>query len=174
MKALRSTRLQAFYVKIMTIIVGNALSALGRVDKHARKEIGRIPANYLIEMITGPQGSGFTLKVTDHGQFKLIKKQDKKADLIIRFKHTSHAFLVFSFQEGTALSFARDRMVAEGDLNSATKFVRILNRLEALILPRFIARRAIKRYPANLGVTEKVSKATRIYAQATKNILFGR
>ncbi|WP_051789760.1 hypothetical protein [Endozoicomonas montiporae] len=81
---------------------------------------------------------------------------------------------MFSFQEGTAISFARDRMVAEGDLNYATKFVRILNRLEALILPRFIARRALKRYPHDLGLKEKVTKATQIYAQATKSILLGR
>ncbi|MET4693351.1 SCP2 sterol-binding domain-containing protein [Endozoicomonas lisbonensis] len=174
MKTYRPASLQAVYVKIMTIIVGNALSALSRIDKVAREEIKKIPANYHIEMITSPQGANFKLKVTDTGLFELVRNQSRKADLVIRFKHTSHAFLVFSFQEGTALAFARDRMVAEGDLNYATKFVRILNRLEALILPEFIARKAVKRYPPELGIKEKITKAAQIYARTTTTIILGR
>jgi hypothetical protein len=41
-----------------------------------------------------------------------------KPDLTITFKHLTHAFLVFSFQESTAQAFANDRMIADGDVSS--------------------------------------------------------
>jgi hypothetical protein len=43
--------------------------------------------------------------------------------------------------------------------------------MEALILPKLVAELAVKRYPENLSLNEKVSKAARIYALVAKNFL---
>ncbi|KEQ14704.1 hypothetical protein GZ77_10355 [Endozoicomonas montiporae] len=79
MKAQYLTGLKTVYVKIMTVIVGNALSALGRFDKQAQEEIQKIPDNYHIAMITSPQGAGFRLKVTDVGLFELVESAPSRA-----------------------------------------------------------------------------------------------
>jgi predicted alpha/beta-hydrolase family hydrolase len=94
-----------------------------------------------------------------------------KPDLSVKFKHLSHAFLVLSFQEGTARAFANDRMVADGEVSHAIRMVRCLDRMEAIILPKMVAKMAVKRYPEHLSLNEKVNKAARIYGLVAKNFL---
>ena len=64
----------------------------------------------------------------------------------------------------TPVAFAQDRMIVNGEIAYGAVFTRILNRLLALILPRFVARRALKRYPA-LGLGEKLRRAVGIYVR---------
>jgi hypothetical protein len=70
---------------------------------------------------------------------QLISLEQEKPDLTITFKHLTHAFMVFSFQESTAQAFANDRMIADGDVSSAIRLVRCLNKMESLILPKVVA-----------------------------------
>ena len=82
------------------------------------------------------------------------------------------AFLVLSFQEGTARAFANDRIYVDGEVSHAIRLVRCLSRMEVLILPKLVAERAVKRYPAiNLG--EKINLAARIYGRVATNFLKG-
>ena len=85
-------------------------------------------------------------------------------ELKIFFKHVKHAFLILSFQESTARSFANDRMLLDGEINLAMIVVRCLDRMECLVLPRFVATRAVKRYPP-ISLGSKLALATRIYLQ---------
>ena len=86
------------------------------------------------------------------------------------FKHVSHAFLVLSFQEGTARAFANDRMITHGDVSLAMKMVRCLNRVQALVLPRVIAERVLKTYP-DVALRDKVRSAARIYGRTLTHAL---
>jgi hypothetical protein len=104
------------------------------------------------------------------GTLNRAKVVKPRPDLSIGFKHVAHAFLVLAFQEGTAQAFANDRMVADGDVSHAIRLVRCLNTMEALILPRWVALRAVKRYPT-ISALEKTRKAVRIYALLVKNVL---
>jgi hypothetical protein len=63
------------------------------------------------------------------------------------FKHVVHAYHVLSFKEGTAISYARERMLTHGETAYALRFVRCLNRMQAVSLPRFVADRALKGFP---------------------------
>ena len=157
----------------MMVIVGRALSALSRIDDDAKAEIKGLPDNYLIQMVVVPSGPSFIVKTRGDGTLEVVGKSSEKADLAIKFKHLSHAFSVLSFQEGTAEAFTKDRMIADGELSASIRLVRILNRLESIILPKFIAKRAVKRYPDNLGCIEKITKAIRIYALAVRHLIIG-
>ena len=64
-------------------------------------------------------------------------------------------------------------MIADGEVSHAIRLVRCLDKMEALILPKLVAELAVKRYPTNLSLNEKVSKAARIYALVAKNFWFG-
>ena len=72
----------------------------------------------------------------------------KQIDLRIQIKHLEAAFLLFTFQESTCIAQCRDRMIVTGDLRTACAFVRILNIVETYLLPKFIAKLAVKRYQA--------------------------
>ena len=76
------------------------------------------------------------------------KSDGKPLDLRIRIKHLEAAILLFTFQESTSLAAARDRMLVEGDVSRACGVVRILDMVEVLLLPKMLARLAVKRYPA--------------------------
>ncbi|EDY86780.1 conserved hypothetical protein [gamma proteobacterium HTCC5015] len=165
--------LEKAYVTTMMTIVGRALISASQYDDEVRREIAGMPTGYVLSMTVMPSGPGFTLRAEKDGSLTWLSN-DTPADLTIRFKHLEHAFMVFSFQESTSRAFANDRMIADGEVSQAIRLVRCLNKLESIILPKVVAKLAVKRYPEKLAVGEKFSKALRIYAGVTQQIVKGR
>lgn len=163
---------QKAYVTTMMAIVGNGLAAASRVDDTVRRELSAFPAGYQVCMTVFPSGPSFHLRLDGNGQGEVLAAPVGKPDLTIRFKHMAHAFLVFAFQEGTAQAFANDRMIADGNVSHAIRLVRCLNRMETLILPKFVAARAVKRYD-DPALLDKVGKAARIYGLVAKSLIAG-
>lgn len=163
--------LQRVYVSIMMEVIGLGLVSTSEVDEDVIREVSQFPVGMEFRMIVLPDGPSFRLRVKEGGRLELAGNSPGKPDLDIRFKHLSHAFLVFSFQESTARAFANDRMVADGEVSHAIRLVRCLDKMEALILPKLVAERAVKRYPASLSLNEKINKAARIYALVAKHFL---
>ena len=62
---------------------------------------------------------------------------------------------MLSLQEATAVAFANDRIVADGDVSDAIRFVRCLNQVQAMILPESLANLAVKQVP-KMSLTEKL------------------
>ena len=83
----------------------------------------------------------------------------------------SATFLVLGFVEGTAVAFANDRITVDGNTSIAMKIIRALNRMEVIVLPRFIAKRAVKTYP-DIKLMEKLVLASRVYGRLVLD-LFG-
>ncbi len=167
--ALQARRL---YVEVMFQVMGRALQAVSEVDPEARSEAEVLPEGFLFEMMVMPDGSRFIVEHVGNG--RLYYHGDcapRPVDLSIQFKHVAHAFLVLSFQEKTAVAFANDRMLVDGDISYAIRMTRILNRLEAFILPRLIASRAVKEYPANLNLPQKIFSAARIYLKVANHFV---
>jgi aldehyde:ferredoxin oxidoreductase len=73
--------------------------------------------------------------------------EGKKIDLDMKIKNIEAAMLIFTFRESTALATARDRLVVDGEVAHACAIVRILDAVEVYLLPKIIARLAVKRYP---------------------------
>ncbi|MDC0663532.1 hypothetical protein [Marinobacter sp. SS21] len=152
------------YVELMFQVMGNALQAISEIDSTVREEAKSLPEGFLFEMMVMPNGAKLIIEHLGEGRFRYHRGQaPRPVDLSIKFKHIAHAFLVLSFQEKTSVAFANDRMLVDGDISYAIRMTRVLNRLEAFILPRLIAERAIKEYPKNLHLPEKVLNAARIY-----------
>lgn len=160
------------YVGLMMGVVGRALVSASQVDDVIRKETAAFPVGFILQMKVMPNGAYFTAQVQPDGTLRLLKDFTGKPDLCARFKHLSHAFLVLSFQEGTARAFANDRIYVDGDVSHAIRLVRCLSRMEVLILPKLVAERAVKRYP-DISVADKLNLATRIYGRVAANFLKG-
>lgn len=164
-------RFQRFYVAVMLQVVGRALAAASRVDEVLRAELCALPVGYVVQLTTPSNGPRLALLSRGDGTLdRLVAAPDAHSGLAIRFKHLAHAFLVLSFQEGTAQAFANDRMVADGDVALATRLVRCLDRLETLILPKLVAARAVKRHRPPPAL-EKLGKCVRIYANVAGSLL---
>lgn len=163
--------LQQAYVKLMMDVIGRSLVMASQVDPEIQQEVAKFPLNFTLSMTVFPHGPAFIARVNDEQQLELVSQMEVKPDLTITFKHLQHAFLVFSFQESTAQAFANDRMIADGDVAHAIRLVRCLNKLEALILPKTLASLAIKQYPDQLSLKEKLSEAANIYLKVAQSYL---
>ena len=161
--------LQLAYVKLMMDVVGRGLVMASEVDHEIQQEIAQFPVGFIFSMKVFPHGPAFVVRITAEKQLELLPHYKGKPDLTIMFKHLTHAFLVLSFQEGTAQAFANDRMIADGDISGAIRLVRCLNKMEALILPKMLASQAVKRYPTELTLKQKFSAAKDIYLKVAKS-----
>ncbi|SFR41873.1 hypothetical protein SAMN05216203_0127 [Marinobacter daqiaonensis] len=160
------------YVQTMFQVMGHALDAISRTDKKVLDEARLLPVGFVFEMTVLPAGPSLVVEHVGEGRLRYLgSSPPANVDLSIRFKHIAHAFLVLSFQEKTAEAFANDRMLVDGDIGLAVRMTRILNRLEAIILPRLVASRAVKEYPADLGLFEKVPGAINIYRRVATGMI---
>ena len=165
--------LEQAYVKLMFDVIGRGLVMASQVDDEIQQDVAKFPVGFTLSMAVFNSDAAFIARVNENQHLELVDQLDKKADLVITFKHIHHAFLVFSFQESTAQSFANDRMIADGDLGHAIRLVRCLNKMEALILPKLIAELAIKEYPQKLSLKEKLSGAANIYLKVAQSYIKG-
>lgn len=161
--------LQRHYVRLMMDTIARGLVSSSQIDHEIQQELKGFPKGFIFAMQVYPNQAGFFLQVDAQHQLKRINNPNQKPDLMILFKHIQHAFSVFTFQESTARAFANDRMIADGDLSYAIRFVRCLNRMEALILPKMIAQLAIKNYPQDLSLSDKLKLSSQIYFHIAKS-----
>ncbi|MEA2013912.1 MAG: hypothetical protein U9N38_01165, partial [Thermodesulfobacteriota bacterium] len=86
----------------------------------------------------------------EKGRVKYLgwKPDGKRIDLHMKIKSIEAAILMFTFQESTTVATTRDRMAVDGELPHVCAIVRVLDIGEVYLLPKFIARLAVKRYPA--------------------------
>lgn len=165
-------RLKRHYIAVMMRIVGWGLRAMSRVDPVVRAEAAGFPDGMVIEMTTLPDGPGLVLQKSPGGHLRYLGgRAHDGADLSIRFKHPDFAFRLFAFIESTPTAFARDRMVVDGDVAAGIRLVRCLYRLEALLMPRFLAARGMKRYPAGLGLGHKLGMNMKIYGRIALDLV---
>ena len=158
---IRSTFKRA-YVALMMRIVGRGLAVASRVDSEIAYELSYLPAEMIIAMRVHPNGPCCFLQHTGSDLAYLGPRASSDPDMEIRFKHLQHAWLLYTFQENTPIAFARNRIVLDGEIAHAVVFNRCLARLLTLILPRLVARRAVKRYPV-IALREKLLLAASIY-----------
>lgn len=158
-----AARLRRFYVGFMMWLIGRLLEASSRTDRVIQSEAEALPDGFGFSMTVMPNGPGFIVQKQPDNTFYCQRRRDRlNADLVISFKHVRHAFLILSFQESTARSFVNDRVVLNGEIDLGMIVVRCLDRMECLVLPKFIAARAVKRYP-RIPVGEKIKLASGIY-----------
>ena len=161
------------YVALMMDVIGRGLEAASQVDEKIQREVRKLPDGFMFDMRALPSGPCFVMeKDSDCSLRYLGSTAPRKPDVSLKFKHLNHAFLVLSFQEGTARAFANDRLLVDGEIAHAMKLVRCLNRMESLILPKVVAVRALKRYP-QLSLAEKLADGGRIYSRLVKNLVWG-
>ncbi|MGO1462706.1 MAG: hypothetical protein ACTHYN_06250 [Marinobacter sp.] len=159
-----ASQARRLYVELMFQVMGRALQAVSEVDREVRQETWTLPEGFLFEMMVMPDGPKLIVEHVGEGRLSYHgKRPPSPVDVSIQFKHVTHAFLVLSFQEKTSIAFANDRMLVDGDVSYAVRMTRVLNRLESFILPKVVAKRAVKEYPENLHLPEKLINAAQIY-----------
>lgn len=161
---------QRTYVSGMMKLISRLLQAGSQVDETIQREVKALPDGFVFRMEVMPGSPSLTMQTRGNSLAIVAEDSSLSPDLTIRFKHVSHAFLVFSFQEGTAVAFANDRMLLDGNTALAMKIVRCLNRVEAVVLPKIIAERAVKTYP-ELKLIDKLQLSSKTYSKLLVNLV---
>lgn len=162
---------QYYYVKYLLDIIAQALAKSSRIDHILQKEMLGFPIGLTIALKVFATDLIVCFQVKENGRLEHISQVPEKIDLVIQFKHIHHAFGVFSFKESTAQAFAYQRMTVSGELSYAVRLVRCLDRLESIILPKVLAKRAVKQYP-QLDFFEKMVNASKIYCAVIQSYIF--
>ena len=153
------------YLKLSFWLLGRAAAAADRVDPVVRREFSRLPERFAFTLGVMPAGPWMTVAKQAGGSIRYLGDTAAGAvHLKMKIKHMTTAFLLFSFRESTAEAICRSRLIVEGDIDAACTVVRILDRVQVLLLPGVLARRAVKRCPV-LPAVDKWMRRTRLYAR---------
>ena len=137
------------YVAVMMWFMGRAIQAAAAVDRAVKKEFAGMPDGFTFALSVMPNGPHMVIGKTRRGLSDTGDGTLKagKIDLDMKIKNIEAAMLIFTFQENTTLATARNRLVVDGDVAHACAVVRILDIVEVYLLPKIIAKLAVKRYP---------------------------
>jgi hypothetical protein len=141
--------IKRMYVSLLLFIFGRAFQAVAKSDPVAKAEFDRMPPDFMLDLCVAPNGPHMIVGKDKNGRIRYYgwKPKDKRITLSMKIKHLEAAILMFTFQESSCTATAYDRLIVEGDLPVACGVLRIMDLLEVLLLPWFIAKLGVKRYP---------------------------
>ncbi len=142
------------YLNILIFFIGRALQAAYKVVPTIKAEFDALESDFSLRLKIADTGASFLVKKISkkNGKIKLInygssnKYLTEKATLTLQLRSIDAAIQIFTFQESTYEGEGNSRFSLDGSFTHAAIFLRILDQLEILLLPKFIAKRAVKRY----------------------------
>ena len=159
------------YVGIFLWFTGRAIQAAAKVDRQVVKEIDGLPDRFTFALGCLPDGPWMVVG-KEKGALKYLggKIQGRDLNLRLAIKNVDAAFQILSFQESTALATARNRLIVDGEIPHSLGVIRILDIVEVYLLPGFIARLAVKRYPKAWSFGRKVGGRIGVYTRTLLGI----
>ena len=137
------------YLGFMLWFVGRAIQAAARVDADVKKEFEDLPDGFTMALAAAPNGPAMVVGKNENGKVKYMGWKTDGIDLDVKMtiKSIEAFFYIFTFREGTSVANARDRLFVEGGLPEACAAVRVLDIVQVYLLPKPVAKLAVKRYP---------------------------
>jgi hypothetical protein len=108
-----------------------------------------MPDKYTFSLGAFPCGPYMVVGKDEKGRPEYLGGDIEKHQVHLRIclKSIGCLFALLSFQESTPTANARDRIYVTGDVPHACAVVRILDIVQVYLLPPFMAKLAVKRYP---------------------------
>ena len=154
----------------MLSVVGRMLAAASAEDPVVSTDLAPTPKGFEFALGVFPDDFLLVLRAEGEGRLRVVPRRDPRAPgLTLGFKHIAHAFRMLTFVDGTAEAFAADRVVVDGDVRHANRFLRALDRTISLTLPAALAGRVAKRvvpFPASA----RIPLALRVVARVARDL----
>jgi hypothetical protein len=163
---------QRAYVATMFALLGRLLVAGSAADPEIARELAGFPEGCSLGFSILGDATSLRL-VWRGGRLHAAQPELGRPDIEIVFKHLAHAFALLSFQESTPIAYAQDRMSTHGDIVLTLRFVRCLTRVQEVMLPGAVARRALKSLPKQPTLA-RLGLATRIAGGLARGLLSRR
>ncbi len=155
---------KSLYLHIILWFLGRSIQAAVHIDPKIRQEFFNLPDDMTFSLGVEPQGPRMVIRKSTQTGVSYLGRASRKtpADLEIKIHDIEGAMLLLTFRESTAISASHGRISIVGNVAHGCTIVRILDQLEILLLPKCIAKRAVKRYstPDRIGAMR-----TRLYVR---------
>jgi len=138
--------LKTFYCAVVMAVLGWFIPHVACRKKSVREDVAAFPETFSFRLGVWPTGPSVAFERQGDRLKRLSRKS--RVDMNVSLKSIEAAWLLFSFQESTCQSEASGRLFVEGELPHTCTFIRIMDKVEILLLPPFIARRAVKKWVA--------------------------
>lgn len=137
------------YLQIMLWFMGRAIQAAAKVDAQVKEEFDALPAGFSCTLTAAPDGPSMVVGKDEMGTVKYWggSIEGRDLDVTMTAKSMEALFALFTFRESTPMANARDRLSVEGDIDKVCAVLRILDIVQVYLLPKPVAKLAIKRYP---------------------------
>ncbi len=151
-----------FYLRTLLWFLGRSIQSAAAIDPMIRQEFLALPDQFTFSLTIHPHGPTMVVGKNTDGSVTYFghAREDHAIDVTLSIHDIEAAMLLLTFREGTAVSAARDRISIYGSIVHGCSIVRVLDRVEILLLPAFLARRAVKRY---LSPPKKHSMRIKLY-----------
>ena len=159
--------LKRAYLGLNLWFMGRAIQAASRVDERVKRELRSLPDRFTFALGVLPAGPHMVVQKDSSDRARYIgwRTDAQPIDLNMEIKHLEAGILLFTFRESTPVAFARDRFVVNGEVSYACSIVRVFDIVQIYLLPKMLARLAVKRYPRWPFVRKMIDR-TRIYWRA--------
>ena len=120
---------------------------LCRYDENIRREVGNWRPGFVFCMKASQDGPALCLIHTENGVERLKQYEPSHVDMAVEFRSIDAAFLVLSGQIGIAQAYSQHRFTMHGSIADCMTMVYCVERIEAYLFPKFIARKILKEIP---------------------------
>ena len=140
-----SYKMKIIISRVVLFFLGRGIQTLYKQDSIVKHEIMEWKENFVIQITTQNHEVDWRLK-KENG--KLVPtKLEKTIDLSISFKSIDILFKLVTGRLGVSQAYAEHRFLLKGDIKDAMSFVRVIDRTEGYLFPKFITKGILKQIP---------------------------
>jgi len=137
--------LKLFYCGTVMSVLGWFIPSVACRKASVREEVKALPEDFKLRFAIWPSGPALSLQRSGDRLIK-VKLTEEEADMTVYLKSLEAAWLLLTFQESTCGSEAKGRLMVKGEIPHTCTFIRLMDKVEILLLPRFLAKRAVKKW----------------------------
>ncbi|MBD3244781.1 MAG: hypothetical protein GF335_02195 [Candidatus Moranbacteria bacterium] len=134
------------FVKSGFFLLGRSIQSVSGFDRIVQREIENWTNGFCVKMQVKPKGA-FLILTKNKNRLIYSSKNVKKADLTILFRNLEAGFMLLSAQMGTPQAYAQNRLEIYGPINRSMQLIRILNRVQTYLLPKFLVKKTMTKVP---------------------------
>jgi hypothetical protein len=148
-------------IKIVFFILGRSIQSASRFDKAIQSELEEWPESYVLAYKVFPTGPEMILH-KQNNMLKRCKQTEGDPNMSIYIKNLEYAVKLMTAQKGSVEAFIERGAFLKGDVTIALSLIRILNRIQVYLYPRFLVKRLVKRVP-KINMRSRYFGRVRIY-----------
>lgn len=134
-------------IKLIFNILIKGMSGVGKYDDQIADELKSLPPSFKVQLGVFPHTNYAQFEVINN---RVVKIKDQKCDLKILFKNSKVAKKILLGQISIADAFCMHQLVLEGNINLALILVRVMERTEDYLFPKFVSK-VINRKPKKVS-----------------------